>query len=249
MLRQIKLRLKTENDEKPSVYWGYLLYSILMQKVNAEFAEYMHEQNLKPINQFIIRQNSNSAIWKINTLDKISSDAVINVLEDCNELYSEKIGTRLILSDKDISEPISSIDFCNRFFSGPKPKNNVEINFKTSCSFKSEENYCIFPSSELIIKSLVNKWNAFSDDLTLNDEDALKQLIQHTRISKYELRSSAYHLKGTLIPSFFGKVTLSANGPEPLLRLFNLVAAFSEFSGIGIKTALGMGGCEVRWEY
>lgn len=245
MLRQIRLRIKAENGERPSMYWGYLLYGILMEKLDAEFADYMHEQSLKPISQFIIRENSDSAVWKINMLDNVSSEVVIQSLEKCDELYSEKIGSGIIITDKEISEPINTVDFCKRFFIDQKPERNIEINFLTSCSFKSDENYCIFPSSELIIKSLVNKWNAFSDDFTLDDEDALEQLIGHTRISRYELRSSLFHIKGVKIPSFLGKVTLSVNGPEPLLRLFNLIMAFSEFSGIGIKTALGMGGCEV----
>ncbi len=245
MLRQIKLRIRAENGKDPSMCWGYFLYGILMERLNSQFADYMHEQSLKPISQFIIRENSNSAIWKINMLDTVSSDAVIQAIEKCDELFCERIGTRLMLSDKEISEPVSSIDFCNRFLSGPKPQNNIEISFLTSCSFKSDENYCIFPSPELIIKSLVNKWNAFSVGFKLDDEDALNHLIEHTRIAKYELRSSLFYLKGVKIPSFLGKVTLSSSGSESLLRLFNLIISFSEFSGIGIKTALGMGGCEV----
>lgn len=244
MVTQLKLKLKAENGEKPSPSWGYLLYGILMQRFDKEFAEYLHEQNLKPISQYITRTDSAAATWRINLLDRPSADAVINALSECDEVFSERRETVFKLMEKEISEPVGTLELCNRCFAPEKVGNAVEIRFLTPCSFKSEEEYCLFPSAELIIKSLVNKWNAFADDFVLKDEAAIKELIQRTRISKYELRSAVFHLKGTRIPSFTGKVTLSVYGPDPLVRLFNLIAAFSGYAGIGIKTALGMGGCE-----
>lgn len=248
MLRRIKIKIQLENGEKPSVYWGYILYGILMRNVGGKFAEYMHGQGLKPVSQYVVKEDEKAAAWTINFLDEASFEIVAGFLENCRELYSENKESLFLLTDKEFSEPLSSIDFCGKFFAGPKPARRVEMIFKTPCSFKSEEQYCIFPTAELIIKSLVNKWNAFSDYFTLDDENALKHLIEGTRISRYVLKSTSYHLKGTTIPSFAGRLTLTADGPEPLARLFNLVAAFAEYSGVGMKTALGMGGCEVKLE-
>ncbi|MDO8685412.1 MAG: CRISPR-associated endoribonuclease Cas6, partial [Clostridiales bacterium] len=234
--------------ERPSIYWGYVLYGMLMQKVDRCFADYMHEQNLKPLCQHVICGKNNTAEWRINLLNEASAEAVIPIFRDSAEWYSGSKGTSFRFSGIELSKPISSKELCDKYFIDEKPKSNIEIIFKTPCSFKSDESYCIFPSAELTVKSLVNKWNAFTEDFVLDDEDALKELLGRTRIARYELKSVGYHIKGAVIPSFVGSIILSAKGPEPLMRLFNLIIAFAGYSGVGIKTALGMGGCEVGWQ-
>ena len=55
--------------------------------------------------------------------------------------------------------------------------------------------------------------------------------------------SSAYfRLKGAAIPAFRGKLYLSTKLSQPMYTLLQTLLQFSEYSGIGIKTALGMGG-------
>ncbi len=43
-----------------------------------------------------------------------------------------------------------------------------------------------------------------------------------------------------------GKITIIIRGPEQLARLAGALISFAEYSGLGIKTALGMGGVKVR---
>jgi CRISPR/Cas system endoribonuclease Cas6 (RAMP superfamily) len=43
-----------------------------------------------------------------------------------------------------------------------------------------------------------------------------------------------------------GKITLVVNGPDQLARLAGAMLSFAEYSGVGIKTALGMGGVRIR---
>jgi len=38
---------------------------------------------------------------------------------------------------------------------------------------------------------------------------------------------------------------MTVKGPTPLVRLFNMIISFGQYSGIGVKTALGMGGVEI----
>lgn len=247
MIRQLKIQLEAENGERPSMYWGYIMYAMLMKKINSEFAEYMHNQNLKPISQNIINKQNRTALWRLNLLNDISSTAIIPVLQEDEEWYSDNRSTSFKLSYIESLAPLSNKELCDKYFINETPKNLLNIRFITPCSFKSNENYCIFPSAELILKSLVNKWNAFSEEFVLDDEDTLKELIERTRIVKYDLRSVGYHIKSIVIPAFIGNITMSIKGPVQLVRLFNLLIAYGEYSGIGIKTALGMGGCKVRW--
>ena len=97
-----------------------------------------------------------------------------------------------------------------------------------------------------MIKGLLRSWNQYAKQVMIDDELTEQQLIEHSRIVDYQLSIRRYPLKGTKIPSFIGNVTLQTSGPEPLVRLVNMLLAFSEYSGIGIKPTLGMGGCRVQ---
>ena len=58
----------------------------------------------------------------------------------------------------------------------------------------------------------------------------------------YNLHTTRYLLKETRIPSFLGSVTIEARLAPPLLEFWNALLSFAPYGGIGIKTALGMGG-------
>ena len=44
------------------------------------------------------------------------------------------------------------------------------------------------------------------------------------------------------IPSFIGNIDIYIRGPQTMTNLVNLLISFAKFSGIGIKTSIGMGG-------
>ena len=69
----------------------------------------------------------------------------------------------------------------------------------------------------------------------------LETLISSSNISRYELKSTLFSLEGTKIPAFIGKMTLKINGSQTLCSFVNMLFTFAEYSGIGIKTGLGMG--------
>ena len=82
-------------------------------------------------------------------------------------------------------------------------------------------------------------------DCPLDDPDALDALLRGTHIVEYNLHTNAYYLKGTRIPGFVGSAVVDAHLSLPLLEVWNALLAFAPYGGIGIKTALGMGGAEV----
>jgi len=103
----------------------------------------------------------------------------------------------------------------------------------------------IIPTIELVIKSLFQRWDSFSKSLVLNDNEVRDQLISHCRIIGYDLKSTRYELEGVAISGFWGNTTLSIKGPDALVRIVNMLLYYSTYSGLGIKTALGMGGIEI----
>jgi CRISPR-associated endoribonuclease Cas6 len=137
---------------------------------------------------------------------------------------------------------VSEKDYCKKYFIDSTPRRLITLKFITPTAFKSNGKYVIFPSETLLIKSIAGKWDSCAEQFFLSDGETLSQIAEYIQINKYRLKSDVYHIKGIAIPAFSGEVTLKINGPEPLQKVANLMFNFATYSGIGIKTALGMGG-------
>ena len=62
----------------------------------------------------------------------------------------------------------------------------------------------------------------------------------------YVFPEGSYPIKNTRIPGFVGSAVVEARLALPLLELWNALLSFAPYGGIGIKTALGMGGVSVE---
>jgi CRISPR-associated endoribonuclease Cas6 len=115
----------------------------------------------------------------------------------------------------------------------------------TPCAFKSRGKYVLMPTLKLIYQSLMNKFDSNAVDFSIKSDEVLEQLETYSEIVGYNLRSTHFHLEGVRIPSFVGRIGIKVHGPQPLVNLVHFMLAFGEYSGVGIKCALGMGGIRI----
>jgi CRISPR-associated endoribonuclease Cas6 len=120
----------------------------------------------------------------------------------------------------------------------------ILLDFTSPTSFKKTEGYYYAkPNVELIFMSLFNRWNAFATEKL---PDALCETItKRICIVDYaitqDVLSFARGKKGT-IPGFSGTVRIILNEPSASLRkMINALAGFAKYSGVGVKTTVGMG--------
>lgn len=99
----------------------------------------------------------------------------------------------------------------------------------------------IFPDLRLMYKSLMKKYSASSTDMDMYDEDTLEQLIESSEITRYRLQSTVFPLEGVVIPSYKGSLSIRLYGNDTISRYARLLFSFGEYSGIGIKSSIGMG--------
>lgn len=118
----------------------------------------------------------------------------------------------------------------------------MDLEFLTPTAFKSNGRYVIIPEIKYIFQSLMNKYSAASAEMDMYDEDTLEQLVQNSSIIQYKLRSVYFPMEGIKIPSFKGELGIKVNGTATMAKYARLLIRFGEYSGIGIKTAMGMGG-------
>lgn len=116
----------------------------------------------------------------------------------------------------------------------------ITLGFLTPTSFRKNEIQVTFPQPELVFSSLLRRWNAFSDS-KLPEEHI--PLFNSIKVSSYDLHTELVNFSRYKIIGFKGKVMyeLPKDASEDFLRAANVLADFALFSGVGAKTAMGMG--------
>jgi CRISPR-associated endoribonuclease Cas6 len=242
MFTQASITLLPDDSVRVYPEWAYAMYGILCRELEPLFADVLHQQSLTPVSQFLQCSKVNEPIkWHI-TLFGSAQEQFIEVLNRVKHYELTKYDTTLKVSDIEILPSIREEEFCKIHLIENELQRRLQVQFVTSTAFKSGGEYVIIPSIELMFQSLLIKWNAFTNDNQLDVSEVLPDICKYTRIVNYSLHSARFEFKGAIIPAFTGRVTLSVRGPETLVRLITLLTEFGRLSGIGIKTALGMGG-------
>ena len=77
--------------------------------------------------------------------------------------------------------------------------------------------------------------------MEMMDEETLIQLEENSEIIRYRLKSIPFPMEGINVPGFTGSIRVKFSGTDTMMRYIRLLLRFGEYSGVGIKTAMGMG--------
>lgn len=225
---------------------GSLLHGVLMELIGSETAAALHNPGLRPYSQHLYHDNR-GMVWRIAALNRPAADALIKPLlaDNMTHIYLRDKQLTLTITARQLVHELTYRELADRFFLADAPLRRLSLCFVTPTSFRSDNNYMIYPTVPHIIQSLYNRWDCFADKFSLNDPEALGHMASHLHITGYRLHMAPFSLEGVRVPAFKGDLTLSIAGPNELARLAGLLLAYGEFAGIGIKTALGMGGVRV----
>ena len=242
MIQHYKFSIENQDHKAVPSFLAYRLYAALLEQMPEEIGTRAHEQGYSGISQYLAfdRENQKS-IWHISLLgdeEAAWGQAVLPMMQSI-ALHEMPLSVQLLeagtaMSAESLLAQAARLDDVSK----------IKLTFHTVTSFKSQGAYQIFPSTELILHSLMQKWNACFPDMLLEDEDAFQMLCQGVQIREYRLKSARYKLKKTSIPGFVGELELAARLADPMMEIWKLLLTFAPFCGIGIKTALGMGGVE-----
>jgi CRISPR-associated endoribonuclease Cas6 len=240
MLNRIDLVLKNKNINRNmgSIFAGYLTSII-----DRDYVEYLHHLQLNPYTSYVyFDKKENRYVWRINTLDKLSKEMIIDKVSVLNEreflLENQNINIEV---EKFVRYP--EVDYSTLYLNEEK-KN--KIIFNTPTSFKSQGSYQIFPQVDLILNSVVRKINEFSEEIKIEEQSVLDSIINKTSITSYTLRSTKYHLEKVRISSFIGDLYMKNFSTEEYEKIFYFIMKAMDYTGVGIKTSLGMGGVKVE---
>lgn len=165
-----------------------------------------------------------------------SISAFLSVLQEGQVLSLSR--KPVILQNLDLCK--GSFSTFSKILSNASATPVITLEFVTPTSFRKNEIQVVFPGPELVFSSLLKRWNTFSE-MKIPEEHAT--YFPSIKVSSYDLRTQLVHFSRYKIIGFKGKVEyeLPGNASEGFLRDVNSLANFASYSGVGVKTAMGMG--------
>ena len=240
MLSKIIIELKKDKNQYITQNMSYFFQGIIMENISFDYGEEMHISNIRPYSQFL-QIFDDKILWIVSTLNqKAYKNIILPLLEDsfdrvdcCFEIVSKKF------------ESIDINSFVDDKFLG-KEERYLKLKFISPCSFKSQNEYIFYPTVKHIFHSLVSKFDSAGYNYSVFTPELIEDFEKYISVIQYNLKSRYFHLKGAKIPSFSGEITLKITGPKQLVNLANLLLYFGEYSGVGIKSAIGMGALAIE---
>ncbi|MGI6412807.1 MAG: CRISPR-associated endoribonuclease Cas6 [Syntrophomonadaceae bacterium] len=245
MLQKICLECQIEGELKASYQWGTIMHGVLMESLPPEVADYMHQKQLRPFSQYVQPKGDRVFTWHIGLWDEEVAMHIIKAVMSMTYINMKHKGVILTVQASS-RNCLSENDYFKRFFGKPDPCRRYEIIYLTPSTHKQDGRYALFPSPELIVNSLFMRYNTFNKKYSIDDPEAITHVMQHLHLVRYSLRTAVFYLEKTKITGYLGKITLVITGPDSLARLAGALISFGEYSGIGIKTALGMGAVAIK---
>lgn len=235
MYAKLKLQLDTEeiNFQQSSNLQG-----IIMENIDSQYASYLHGNQLNPYSQYVIKKDGISQ-WHIQTITTEAYENIILPLVNLKKIEIKKKALEVKISAREL-QTYEEKGLIREFYDVKCPK-YLEINFLTPTAFKRDGKYVAYPDLRLVYGSLMRKFSEASNEIDMVDENILQELTDKSEIIRYRLRTIPFPLEQIKITGFIGNVCIRINGPETLARYVRMLIKFGEFSGVGIKTGIGMG--------
>ena len=245
MITQYRFSLTPDRDCRGRPEWAYPLYAALLEQGPAGFGEWVHQDGISPVSQFVLPGNHPE--WHVTLLGKQAEQMLGLALDRALplQLHRERVClTPTLMETRHVPDPDAL--FAQAAAAGPYQ----ELQFVTPTAFKSRGAYQILPSVRLIIQSTIKKWNGCFPDCPIEDEDGqgLEALAAGLLCRRLNLRDGTYQMKGRTLPGFTGSLVLENRLEGFHQQLASALLLFAGFAGVGIKTTLGMGGVLCRGE-
>lgn len=241
---------ENEQDQmRKSPARGALMHGVLMQALSEEQHELHHGSGLRPYSQNIIWQAPGQYLWTINLLEENKTEPIRKFLESApGVLYVKHYEMELKVESVQL---ISSTSYESLFSKviGELPPKYASFDFLTPLIFKkaSSKSPWPYPEAGTILQSILQKWNQFSDSAIFDDPEILEDAARHISPHSFRIHSQRVDMDGIRFVGSIGSASFHVEKDE-LRQLMNLAGRFSEFSGVGAKTAMGLGATRYQRE-
>ena len=244
MLTQISIPFQSQEGYRYISSSASLFHGLLMEQLTAEHAAFLHENALRPFSQNI-RPLENGGIWTVSVLTAEDAEQIIPAV--LNLKTAEIVQKNDVITFQEPEkQSVSYADMFRKHYIMADAPRLIRLHFETATAFKSNGQYVNMPTAKMILFGLVRRY-----DMTCNIHDTIydtlfDEIEQRVTISGFRIRSASFSLEGVRIPAFLGEITLRVSGNSTFRSYINMLCDYAQYSGVGIKTALGMG--RVKYE-
>lgn len=216
------------------------LHGAAMRLIPTELAEEFHRNDRQPFSLFCIQaQDDRSVMARISALTEEGEVlACALASQETVTIYGIKKPLRRILVQR--SQPLSAEAL---FYA--KPPAGYRVEFLTPAIFRrSGKSHCT-PDISRYLLSAAEKLAQFENcDI---DAERLMEYARSIPLDSYSLCGQKYNVSGSVYNGMTGWADIIF--PEKTSEnttLLNAVIRYAEYSGVGAKTAVGMGGFSVK---
>ena len=228
---------------------GPYLQGVIMDQIQSAYADHLHQLNFNPYSQYCCKDESNKhLIWNVSALTDEAAEQIIEPLRKMDLIELKSIGVSLPIASKS-TYTINVETLLKSIYDDGGTK--ADVRFLTPTAFKSRKTYVFMPTSRLLFQNLLMHYEQVYGNGDDVEEETLSYVEQHAKIVSYNLRSHYFANaagKGKRIPAFIGSATFRFDGSPAMAGLARMLLKFAEYAGVGIKTAMGMGGVECTLE-
>jgi len=243
MITKITCELKLPSEIKTHNI-GSLLHGVLMELLKPETATNLHHYRYNPLKQRLCFEPTTTK-WEIIALEANLGFELTEIFKKLVQINIKHHNAFVELSKTKIKK-IDLNQLINHHMTQSAPKHLIKLKITSPMSFKDQGSYAIFPEVKKMLRSIMLTFDYFSNDTKLYDYEALDYLSQSVKIIDYNLRSVKFDLEKVKIPAFKGSLVLKLNANLQTTQLLNLILAYGSYSGMGIKTSIGMGAYETN---
>lgn len=244
MITRLTYEIENPKYKLLSVLNSSLFQGVLMELIDSDYAEKLHHYEINPYSQYLIF-DKDKIYWCINALTKEASENITYKVRNQNltEIHIKYKDIKLqILSEK--FEKIEEEKMVQDMLILDAPR-IVTIKFESPTAFKKQGKYIFYPSVRHIFQSLIKKVDALSESFNISTDDVLNDFEENIEIIRYRLKSCKFPLESVRIPAFMGEITIKTTGPQALANMVYFLIGFGQYSGVGIKTSIGMGAISI----
>lgn len=218
------------------------LQGIIMEHIDSEYAQKLHHNSLNPYSQYL-QVSKENVIWHISAISQEAYEQIILPMSYIDEIYVKKKNEKIEVQNREIK--ICRERELLREFYEVSGSRYLNLRFMTPTAFKQNGKYIFWPDLRLIYGSLMRRYSASSEGLEMVDENTLEELVTKSEIVRYNIRSVSFPLEGIKITGFCGTICIHVAGTDTMARYARMLFRFGKYSGVGIKTAMGMGAMEL----
>lgn len=241
MLARLSIVLDAEDVD---YHKSSLLQGVLLERLDSKYVDFLHHQQMHPYSQYVQR-TENGMVWHIQTLNKEAYEQIIVPFAEGDDFFEIKHTGKLVSMVRKEIEMVKKEQLMADFYN-EAAVHNLTFEAVTPMAFKQGGHYAILPDVRLICQNLMQRYSAVSGNIDMMDREALEQITDNVFVARHRICSRLFPLEGHNLPGFCGSVTLRCQGTETMARYLRMLFSFGEFSGVGIKTAMGMGAMRIR---